>query len=518
MLVSAWVALCTGTAAVLIGLAQPGSAAPLPNGLGPCVPGDCPDPYPPIHNGGFAGRDNAVNVFVGGDYLVRGRAAEAEGRVVTLGTFDQAKDQGVSSVYNIGIVGVGSRVPPPDGADFLTTGGAVSVTPGQRLIAEGGVVRHAGPLSGTVVGTDVADPDAAAPYAGWRDSLSTASQCYAKGTATGTAVNEGYQTTFTGDGRSALQVFNVDFDIVGRGGGMQGIVFQGIPAGATVLVNLTGGARTINTYTGDPGDTDPLNALRERLLWNFPDAGRVNLTGGAQFQGSVLVGNPGSTTTVSLPGVNGRFFSTGSLVHTSPPTGGGGQEFHAYPFDGDLPDCNGPTPTTTPTEPTTTEPTTTTTEPTTTTTQPTTTEPTTTEPTTTTTEPTTTEPTTTEPTTTTTQPTTTEPTTTPTVPTTEPTTTEPTTTAPTVTTTEPTSTGPGTSTSRTSTASKTPSATTVSSTAGTSDAAGPASSTAGPGGGKLAQTGSELGRLTGFGGLLLLLGAALLLLARRARE
>lgn len=87
-------------------------AAPLPGGLGPCVPGSCPNPYPSsISNGPFAGRDNGINIFVGNEFLVTGRAAEAEGRVVVLDGFTQAKEVGVSSIYNVGIAGVGSQVP-----------------------------------------------------------------------------------------------------------------------------------------------------------------------------------------------------------------------------------------------------------------------------------------------------------------------------------------------------------------------------------------------------------------------
>ncbi|MER7704671.1 choice-of-anchor A family protein, partial [Kitasatospora sp. NPDC097605] len=319
-------------------------AATLPGGLGPCVPGSCPDPFPPINNGPFAGRDNGINIFVGSDFLVRGRAAEAEGRVVVLNDFDQSKDVGVSSIYNIGIVGVGSRVPPPDGADFLTTGGDITIAAGQTLVAEGGVVRHAGTVTGNVTGTLVQDPNAVQPYAGLRDQLSDASECYARvngvpRTPTGIAVNAGFETLFTGDGVSPLQVFNVDFDLTGPGGAQQGIAFANIPAGATILVNLTGENRTINTFSGDIADTDPLNAYRERLLWNFPDATTVTLAGTGQFQGSFLIGEQSSQTTVTLPGINGRFFTTGGLIHTSSPTGGGGQEFHAYPFNGDLPDC-----------------------------------------------------------------------------------------------------------------------------------------------------------------------------------
>ncbi|WP_107484834.1 choice-of-anchor A family protein [Streptomyces sp. TN58] len=326
--------------------------APLPDGLGPCVPGRCPDPYPPINSDGvLRGRDNGVNIFAGGDFRVRGRASEAEGRLVVLGGFDQDKAAGGDSRYNVGIVGAGSLVPPPDGADFLTTGGGVTVAQGERLLAEGGVVRHAGPLTGDVRGTRVQDPAAVAPYAGLRERLGAASQCYARvggqpRPATGTVANRGYETLFTGDGTSALQIFNVDADMVGNGGGMQGVRFDRIPAGATILVNVLGADRTINTYSGGLQDTDPLNAHRERLLWNFPDATTVRLTGGGQFQGSFLMGQQASETTVTLPGINGRFFTAGSVTHGSETTGGGGQEFHAYPFNGDLPDCAGPAPVT----------------------------------------------------------------------------------------------------------------------------------------------------------------------------
>ncbi|ROP36500.1 choice-of-anchor A family protein [Saccharothrix texasensis] len=67
---------------------------------------------------------------------------------------------------------------------------------------------------------------------------------------------------------------------------------------------------TAVTYTGELTDEGPLNRLRERLLWNFPDATSAGIGGTAQFQGSVLVGNPASTTTVTVPGLAGRFFTT----------------------------------------------------------------------------------------------------------------------------------------------------------------------------------------------------------------
>ncbi|MFI8421316.1 choice-of-anchor A family protein [Streptomyces sp. NPDC085479] len=397
--------------ALVGGLAATGAADPLPGGLGPCKPGKCPPAYPDINNGEVRWRDNAINVFVGGDFLVREAAAEAEGKVVVLGGFDQAKRTGVSQVYNVGVAGVGSRVVPDNGTAFLSVGGNLTVAPGQSLLTEEGTVTgktlYAGTVTGTVTPAPVKDAAAVAPYTALRDELTAASRCYAyvdgaPRPATGTAVNQGTETVFTGDGTSALQVFDVDFDLESGSGGQQGIRFEKIPANATVLVNLLGGERTIDTFiAGLPG-------LRDRLLWNFPDATRVTFEGTAQFAGSVLVGNQASTTTITLPGMNGRFFTTGNLTHASEPGGGGGQEIHNYPFDGDLPSCDeDPTPTPTDTTPTPTEPTPT--EPT-----PTETTPTPTEPTPTETTPTPTEPTPTDPTPTETTPTPTEPTPSPT--------------------------------------------------------------------------------------------------------
>ncbi|MEU1226987.1 choice-of-anchor A family protein [Streptomyces sp. NPDC005828] len=404
----ALIAASTVGATALVGvLAVTGHADPLPGGLGPCKPGNCPPKYPDDNGSGpVVHRDDNINVFVGGDFLVREAAAEAEGKVVVLGDFDQKKKAGVSAVYNVGVAGVGSRVPPDDGTDFLTVGKSVKVADQQRLLAEEGtvhgLVKYGTTVSGTVSPTPVHQATAADPYRPLRDRLADASQCYAyvngaSRAPTGTAVNRGYETLFTGDGTSALQVFNVDFDLESANGGQQGIRFDKIPASATVLVNVLGVDRTVDSYINQLPD-----GLRERVLWNFPDATAVTFEGGAQFAGSVLIGNQDSTTTVTMPGMNGRFFTTGNLTHTSEANGGGGQEIHAYPFDGDLPACTDATPRPTPTPtPTATEPTPTPTDPTPTPIDPTPT-PTPTDPTPTPTEPT---PTPTEPTPTPTYPT-----------------------------------------------------------------------------------------------------------------
>ncbi|MFJ2908793.1 choice-of-anchor A family protein [Streptomyces sp. NPDC087228] len=339
-------------------LASTAVADPLPGGLGPCLGSDCPTTWPDPGNGPVTHHDSNINIFVGGDFLVREAAAEAEGKTVTLGEFDMDKREGASQIYNVGVAGVGSRVPPPNGSDHLTVGGDLTVASGQRLLAEEGlnhgVVKYAQNLSGTVIPVAVEDPDATTPYTALRDRLTVASHCYAyddgKGhrrPATGTVRNNGFETVFAGDGSSAIQVFALDADVTTAQGGQQGITFDGIPDGATVLVNVYGSSRTISTLMGSL----PQAGLRERLMWNFPDATEIGLKGTGQFQGSVLAGNRSSTTTLAMSGTNGRFYTAGSLTHTSEGQSGG-QELHAYPFDGDLPACGeepSPTPTESPT-------------------------------------------------------------------------------------------------------------------------------------------------------------------------
>lgn len=348
-----WALICAvlavGALAASLGTA---AAVPLPPPLGPCSGPACPGTFPPPNNGDFAGRDDTVNVFAGGNFTVNGRAAEAEGKVVVLGDMTVAKAGGGG--YNVGVAGVGSRVPPSNGTDYLTVGGKLTVDPGSTLLVGGtdskgaawGNVRHGGAVTGTVdidpPGRLIPDPDAATPYLGVRTQLGTLTSCYATQKATGTVVDQFGTVTFKGDGTSMLQVFNVTQPI-GTPTSPIGLDFTGIPAGATVLVNLLGPSAYINTYTGG-GPTDTTNALGPKLLWNAPTATSVTIAGSAQFQGSVMVGNPASTTRVTVPGVNGRTYVAGNLIHA----GTAGTEFHAYPFNGDMPDC-GHTATATPT-------------------------------------------------------------------------------------------------------------------------------------------------------------------------
>ncbi|WP_190344397.1 SpaA isopeptide-forming pilin-related protein [Streptomyces venezuelae] len=319
------------------------AAIPLPNQLGPCLGPECPAVYPGINDGPFAGRDRNINAFVGDDFRVRGTAAATEGKVVTLGDFDQNKTAVGSDGYFVGVAPVGSRVPPPAGTDFLVAGGNVTVAAGQDLHADTGIVRYAGTLTGSVSGTTVQDANAVAPYAAFRNSLSATSQCLARPggvvrTATGSVTVIGGTVLFSGDGSSQLQVFNIDQNLTALpGGGSAAFQFSGIPDGATVLVNVHGTTRYVDSFSGSYDENDPFNRLRPRLLWNYPDATTLNLRGDAEFQGTHLMGQYSSLTTVTTTGLSGRVYTAGSLTHGSADRGSG-QEIHSYPFTGNLPD------------------------------------------------------------------------------------------------------------------------------------------------------------------------------------
>ncbi|MFJ8441968.1 choice-of-anchor A family protein [Kitasatospora griseola] len=330
-------------AAPLITLASAGQADQLAPPLGPCV-GNCPNPFPlPVHNGPPAGTDDTINVFVGGNYTVEGRAAEVEGKVVTVKDLTVDKDGG--GLFNMGVVGVGSQVAPPPGTDHVTVGGAVDVVTGNRVqigggdparwgnlafgTTESGILEFSGP------GAARQDPAAIDPFLGLSTIIKDDSTCMAEQTATGTLSVEGNLYTFTGDGHSMRQIFNVDRNI-GSDTAAADMVFAGIPDGATVIVNMVGPDPVLirtNTGSGFPGDQ--LTDMQPLLMWNFPTATDATVSGGAQFQGSIMAGNAAGTVTLSNPGTNGRVYVAGNLLQT----GTSGSEIHAYPFNGDLPTC-----------------------------------------------------------------------------------------------------------------------------------------------------------------------------------
>jgi choice-of-anchor A domain-containing protein len=342
-----------------LGLVPPASAAAIawPPGFGPCAGPSCPSgPYPDPGNGPITFHDDAINVFTGGDFSAVNGAAETEGRVVAIGSVDIDSNPVSVPRYNIGVVGVGSRVTPSPGQVALAVGGDISVVPQQILEvgpSDGLIVNYAGTRTGSIDAAVVQQtPMAVGAYDDVSAQLMAISQCINDPTVrtgtTGTATNTGSTVTFTGDDTSPLQIFDVDFPI-GTTSSAEGLVFTGIPPGGTVIINDTNGL--VNTFTGGNGSGQgPPDSIRQRLMWNFPTESTVTLNGSAQFQGSVLVGSAASTTTDSYPGIDGRTYTVGNLVQTS--TSGGGTEIHAYPFDGELPECPTDVTTTTTTTPT----------------------------------------------------------------------------------------------------------------------------------------------------------------------
>ncbi|MFD7729903.1 choice-of-anchor A family protein [Kitasatospora phosalacinea] len=340
-------------AAPLITLAAVGDAAQMAPPLGPCSGPDCPSQWDPPHTGPFNGADASLNIFVGGNYLVRQNAAEAEGKIAILGNLDINKAMG--GAFNMGVVGVGSMVTPPNGSDHVTVGGSVAMDNSQanpsRLFIGGtdffvqpptalwGNLVYGTTLTGaydiTPTGQAIQDPTRIDQFKPLRTIIEDDSACMAQQTATGTVVDDGTTVTFTGDGTSARQIFNYDQNI-GTDGGIRQLSFAGIPAGATVIVNMTGSNVTVNTSSGTGAVDDPLTVLRPNLMWNFPTATNVSVIGTAQWQGSIMTGNPASTTVLSNPGTNGRVYLAGNLQQQ----GSAGTEIHNYPFNGDLPDCS----------------------------------------------------------------------------------------------------------------------------------------------------------------------------------
>ncbi|WP_375002904.1 choice-of-anchor A family protein [Aeromicrobium sp. CTD01-1L150] len=322
-------------------------AAGFPDPFGPCLGDGCPsEPYDPPSSGEFTGTDEAVNVFVGGDMSVVGQAAESEGRLYVLGSLDVTRT--TPGTYNIGIVGAGSRITPPSGSDHAVIGGGITVGSGSTIALGGsdlnevrwGNLVHGGPtdispgdrLDLTPDGELVARDDTA-ELEPLRDVVTEVSTCAATYEDTGTWDVTFGTATFRGDGSSDPQVFTVDGDL-GSSAETVALDFADIPDGATTVINVTGDEPDlfINSVIG----TDA-NPQHTRLVWNFATSQSVGVHGSAQVPGSILVGSPTSTTTITTPGTNGRVLLAGSLVHGG---GGGGEELHAYPFNGTLPPCD----------------------------------------------------------------------------------------------------------------------------------------------------------------------------------
>ncbi|MGK9149169.1 choice-of-anchor A family protein [Plantibacter flavus] len=307
--------------------------------LAAAAPG-CPVPGGP-GSGEPGGSDANVSVFAGGDYTVGRAAAESEG-VLVVGA-DAVFDRERPGVFNVGVVGVGSQVPPPAGSDMLLAGGSVSVGEETRLdvghgiggnIAAGGSITPESRIetSGGMLRPALADP--LGPFVDFGATIRTASDGFAALSTTGT-VSEAYGTiTFTGDGSSAQQVFTISGSRLGTAADTRSIRFAGIPTGATIVVNVTGSSAEF-APAGFFTDTDPRQitfddprfvTLASTTMWNFAEATDVLVSTGDQVLGSLLVPRADSSVEIAAS-TNGRVLIGGDLLFA-----GDGNEAHAYPY------------------------------------------------------------------------------------------------------------------------------------------------------------------------------------------
>lgn len=325
----------TGLASVVA--AAPAAAAP---GAAPlALVETCPPDggMPPIGNvPNFT--DSGIAVFVGGDYLADANAAESEGLLVVAGdaTFARAGGGG----FDVGTAGVGSGIVPAEGEPMLQVGGALTVSDGNTLrvglLVGGGAVKAGEAVTGTIdnggkpVEQDLGAAAALAPHAGFGDVVRTFSTTWGGVAANGTTLAAGNSVAFSGHAPSGHQVFEIAADDLD---GASEFHFDGIPAGAPIVVNVVGGPvelgmnyASINGVRIDDLNSAEFGNSASRILWNFVGAPAVDITGTGQFMGSIVAPDADVTVTAST---NGRVYVGGDFN-----TRGSGNEQHNYPWIG----------------------------------------------------------------------------------------------------------------------------------------------------------------------------------------
>ncbi|MEU8763548.1 choice-of-anchor A family protein [Streptomyces sp. NPDC048659] len=336
--------------AFVLGLSAPCAALaqPLAPSAGGQAPG-CPAPgqEPGIgHEPRFT--DSNVALYAGGDYTADGGTAEAEGLLVVAGNATFAKTSG--GVFNIGRVGAGSGILPPSGAVMLAVGGDVKIAKGTTVdvghgltagpryggsVAVGGAIDEKGSLE-TNGGSRTAGMGARAalsPYDSFGDTIRRESASLGALKSTGTTTRSGETVTFKGAGGKAAgpQVFEIAAKELD---GASTFLFTGIPEGAAVVVNVTGGQAVAVSplsvgFNGDRADTYDSPRFGEaasRILYNFEGSTSLSLGGGGNFMGSILAPKATADLTAST---NGRVYVGGDIR-----THGTGNESHNYPWTG----------------------------------------------------------------------------------------------------------------------------------------------------------------------------------------
>lgn len=303
--------------------------------------------------------DNNIALFAGGDYTVKGASAEAEGLLVVGGDARFAKNGGI---FNIGRVGAGSGIIPQPGAVMLAVGGDLSVAQGMTVDVGhgltsgpgyGGSVRVGGELevrgkletNGGGQADGLGREAALRPHAGFGGTIKKESAALGALKATGTTTAKGGSVTFrsTGPAKGDLQVFEISAADIN---GASTFSFESIPAGTSVVVNVTGSqaVRISPMAVGFNGDrvdaysSSKFGEAASRILYNFQDSDSLTLGGGGNFMGSVLAPEASADITAST---NGRLYIGGDLT-----THGTGNESHNYPWNGTPPfSCTPDTPT-----------------------------------------------------------------------------------------------------------------------------------------------------------------------------
>ncbi|MFD8597167.1 choice-of-anchor A family protein [Kitasatospora sp. NPDC059646] len=333
------VAACTGI--LLTGTAHAADPAP-----GKGRTGACPNSgqAPAIgHEPKFT--DGNVALFAGGGYTVDGGAAEAEGLLVVGGDATFAK----SGVFNVGRVGAGSGILPADGQPMLVVGGRLGIAKGTTLdighgltagpaygggVRVGGVIDEQGTLQ-TNGGERRSDlgTEALGAYSGFAATVKDESARLGALKPTGTAKAGGGTVTFrsTGPSQGNLQVFEISGADLDRA---STFLFEGVPADASVVVNVTGTHPVSISpmavgYNGEQVDlytSAHFGEAASKVLYNLRETPSLTLGGGGNFIGSLLA--PGATADLTAS-TNGRVYIGGDVkMH------GSGNESHNYPWTG----------------------------------------------------------------------------------------------------------------------------------------------------------------------------------------
>lgn len=288
--------------------------------------------------------DNAVSVYVGGDFTANENAAESEGLLVVHGdaSFERA------GIFNVGIVGAGSGSAPTPGSTMLAVGGNLTIGPsstvdvgagatgGGAVHAGGGiedesrlVTNGAGATENMGLGPAL-DPYDPGVFPGEMDTVS--GELAALSVNGATAASDGTVIFTAGPddpAHSGLQVFTIDAATLN---GKTAVQFNGIPDGDSIVVNVTGGPVTFSPqdFTADGVRVDAFgfpgfSAFASSLMWNFTGDTDVSIGQNGQFMGSIM--GPGINLTATTS-TNGRILVGGDYT-----MGGAGTEHHNYPWN-----------------------------------------------------------------------------------------------------------------------------------------------------------------------------------------